>query len=137
MLVRQILNITSCTLGGCFAVHELIHEGAQPSCGCSAEELHTNEAVGKDLAVDFDGTWKNIIRQAEGSAESNKGKTSQSWSEEWEVDVGPIDHRGEHAESQVGHCQSSDLVTQCLAQATFYASHRSTSRLIPSALFPS
>ena len=72
------------TLSGAYAVHELLHPDSEPSARCTAEELHTNEAVGMDLRVDADGVWREV--SAEGNGKGGKG---------WKVSAGPIEHRGE------------------------------------------
>ena len=72
------------TLGGAYAVHELLYEGeTEGSVPCDADDLHVNEAVGKDIHVDQDGVWRELLQ--EGQAKNGKG---------WAVSAGPIEHRG-------------------------------------------
>lgn len=97
-LMRQTLTITSYHLGAIYAVHELIPADQEPSCGCEDADLHANEAVGMDIKVEEDGTWRDIVAQAEGrkgSKNGRKGDHSGEWESGWKVDVGPVDHRGE------------------------------------------
>lgn len=75
--------MTSVNLSGVFAVHELLHDGALPSVGCGVDDLHENEAVGKDILVDKDGVWRQVLE--EGNGHGRKG---------WAVSAGPIEHRG-------------------------------------------
>ena len=81
--MRTTLNLTAVNLSGVFAVHELLHEGTSPSVGCSADELHGNEAVGMDIPVDKESVWKTVLE--EGNGHGRKG---------WSVAAGPIEHRG-------------------------------------------
>jgi ribonuclease Z len=103
LMVRQILNLTSMTLGDAYAVHELIPNkqsvtgeafnstspngnGNEPSCECKEADLQIAEAVGRDIHADKDGCWKDILKIGEGQ----HGNEAQSW----RVDAGPIKHRG-------------------------------------------
>ncbi|WVR07503.1 hypothetical protein IAU60_004545 [Kwoniella sp. DSM 27419] len=81
-LIRTILSITTVNLSGVFAVHELLQADDRPSDACEVSDLHSNEAVGKDLMADADGVWRDII--PEGSGRGGKG---------WGVSAGPIHHR--------------------------------------------
>jgi ribonuclease Z len=76
--------LTEVTLSGVFAVHELLHEGANASVGCGEGDLHANEAAGMDIMADGDGVWRSVLD--EGAGPNKKG---------WSVQAGPIEHRGE------------------------------------------
>lgn len=70
------------TLAGAYAVHEISPEG-ESSATCNVEDLHPNEAVGRDIAADADGVWRAVL--SEGNGKQKKG---------WAVSAGPIKHRG-------------------------------------------
>jgi hypothetical protein len=82
-LVRTTLRLTEMGLSGAYAVHELLPRDGSPSVTCHAEELHQNEAVGKDIRADDLGVWDGILE--EGTARGGKS---------WRVSAGPITHRG-------------------------------------------
>lgn len=71
-----------------YAVHELLEGDEDCSVLCEEEDLHVNEAVGKDLHPNEDGVWPDVLLQ--GNCKSGKG---------WGVDAGPIIHRGELSRS--------------------------------------
>ncbi|KAK8854758.1 hypothetical protein IAR55_003497 [Kwoniella newhampshirensis] len=81
-LIRTCLTLTSATLAGAYAVHELIENGQDPSAGCGDADLYTNEAVGMDLYANDEGVWRDIL--PEGNGKGGKG---------WSVSAGPIEHR--------------------------------------------
>lgn len=83
-LIRTTLEITEATLGGAYAVHELLLDGdLSGSVPCDAEDLHVNEAVGLDIRADESGVWRGVM--SEGQGKNGKG---------WAVSAGPIEHRG-------------------------------------------
>lgn len=82
--IRNQLNLTRITLAGVYAVSEFIQHGEKPSCGCKEDELHINEAVGRDLYPNEDGVWPNFIDES-----GHKGVRG------WSVSAGPLKHRGE------------------------------------------
>lgn len=105
LMIRQLLNLTSMTLGDVYAVHELIPNDASttgacfkstsphgngnaPSCECNEEDLQAAEAIGKNIQADADGCWRDILHQAEGD-DFRQSKQGQLW----RVDAGPIRHR--------------------------------------------
>ncbi|ORY35568.1 beta-lactamase-like protein [Naematelia encephala] len=81
-LIRITLQITSVTLSGAYAVHELIPRGGTASVRCEGEELHLNEAVGLDLYPDEQDVWQTVLQ--EGNGKNGRG---------WAVGAGPILHR--------------------------------------------
>lgn len=81
--IRTQLELTRVTLTGSYAVHELVPAGATPSCGCSAEEIHVNEAPGTDFYPNAVGVWEDIVDEA-----LYKGMKG------WSVSAGPLTHRG-------------------------------------------
>ncbi|RSH88726.1 hypothetical protein EHS25_002953 [Saitozyma podzolica] len=62
-LVRTTLRLTEMGLSGAYAVHELLPADGSPSVTCQAEELHQNEAVGKDIRADELGVWEGILEE--------------------------------------------------------------------------
>ena len=79
-MIRTTLEITSVTLAGAYAVHELLYEDeAEASVSCGGDELHVNEAVGQDIRVEKDGVWRNVMPEG-------VGKGGKSWA----VSAGPI-----------------------------------------------
>jgi hypothetical protein len=85
-LIRITLQLTSVTLSGVYAVHELLPADVEGSAPCGESDLHVNEGVGEDLVADRSGVWENIV--SEGGGPSGKG---------WSVSAGPIEHRGKSA----------------------------------------
>ncbi|ODN92673.1 ribonuclease Z [Cryptococcus wingfieldii CBS 7118] len=81
-MVRSLLQTVHANLSGVFAVHEILHEGEEPSAACGVEDIHTNEAVGSDFRTDSDGVWRDVLQ--EGNGKGGKG---------WKVEAGPIHHR--------------------------------------------
>ncbi|KAL7423847.1 hypothetical protein Q5752_001431 [Cryptotrichosporon argae] len=84
--IRTALELTAITLTGVLAVHELLPAaaGATRACGsapCDVNDLHVNEAVGRDIAPSPDGVWEVI---PEGGGKDGKG---------WRVVAGPLTHR--------------------------------------------
>lgn len=72
------------TLAGAFAIHELLEPNeTSGSAPCASDDLHTNEAVGSDIAPNADGVWRDVLVQGQGK--NGKG---------WGVSAGPIKHRG-------------------------------------------
>lgn len=82
-LIRTTLRLTQVTLAGAYAVHELVPTGAKTGIGCSAAELHINEAVGRDILANEEGVWEMIVD--EHPTKGSKG---------WMVSAGPLVHRG-------------------------------------------
>jgi ribonuclease Z len=82
--IRTQLEITKVTLTGAFAVHELVPAGEVGSCTCNVEDLHVNEAVGRDIYPNAEGVWDHIVDEA-----LHKGQKG------WSVNAGPLIHRGE------------------------------------------
>jgi hypothetical protein len=74
--VRFNLNMTQASLIGRYAVHELLHRGEEPSVGCEATLLHSNEAPGMDIVAGEDGLWRDFASYME-----------------WSVDAGSLTHR--------------------------------------------
>ncbi|KAK4684986.1 ribonuclease Z, partial [Tremellales sp. Uapishka_1] len=81
-LIRTTLELTTVTLAGAYAVHELLSTDEQCSVECGGPDLHTNEAVGRDLRTNDDGIWNEVL--PEGSGRGGRG---------WGVRAGPIKHR--------------------------------------------
>ena len=77
------LTLTSVTLAGAYAVHELLSPQSNPSAACGVKDLHVNEAVGMDVRADAEGVWDSFM--CEGNGRVGKG---------WAVSAGPIEHRG-------------------------------------------
>lgn len=72
--------ITQAHLSGEFAIHELLHPGLAPSCSTLPGHLHPNEKPGMDISCDDEGQWKTFETRVKG----------------FQLDAGPLLHRGEH-----------------------------------------
>lgn len=57
-------------------MHELLHPGDEPY-PCGPKDLHGNELPGRDIYCDDDGFWRAFEK-----------------SDGFEIDAGPIQHRG-------------------------------------------
>jgi hypothetical protein len=82
-------------LAGAYAVHELLPNGDEASCSCNEEELHPNEAVGRNLKTSQEGVWEEILAEGGGRGRG------------WAVRAGPIEHRGELLQDR------TDLSSRC------------------------
>ncbi|KZW00656.1 hypothetical protein EXIGLDRAFT_761472 [Exidia glandulosa HHB12029] len=74
--VRNNLKATSLQLGGKYEANELLSTGDTPTTN-APEELHDNEAPGRDFYAAADGTWPAFERTHDG----------------WSISAGPLVHR--------------------------------------------
>lgn len=68
-----------------YIVHELLTD-SDPITACNTSSLHINELPGRDIRSTEDGFWRNVT-------------TSEGYSGQVVVDVGPISHRGKLSNS--------------------------------------
>ncbi|KZV98871.1 hypothetical protein EXIGLDRAFT_606383 [Exidia glandulosa HHB12029] len=63
--VRNCLSITNTELVGKYEVIELLRDGEQYT-PCNKEALHMNEALGRDIIANADGTWPSFETTSDG-----------------------------------------------------------------------